>query len=131
MATMLTTKGSLNYLQRLREYETEKPYMVRFPVDRIPGAKQTNLSFETYEDISFSDLRGRENQPSLDVWGFEFAVFESKYSRVDFNDFNVIKEGYFKEVEEFLQKKTSATWVQVYDCDVNLHLNTSLSTCLN
>lgn len=109
--------GSLAYLEYDPIFKHEKPYFIRFPLDDLPEAKQTNLKFDYY-DVSIEDIRGRESQFKLDDVGFELAEFHTVLKYDDFNDFRENSKIYFKEIEEFLKKKLGAQFVEVYDCTI-------------
>lgn len=108
--------GSLCYLKPSTTYQTEKPYFVRFPVDNIPEATQTNLAFDYY-DVKVSDMRGQEFD--LDTHGFQLAPFQSKFSYDDFGNFDEIRDEYFAEVADFLGRELGVSFVNVYDCTVS------------
>lgn len=109
--------GSLCYLKYDDRFKHEKPFFIRFPIDDIPEAKQTNLEFDYY-NVSIEDIRGRESQFKLDEYGFELAKFQTRFNHEDFEDFRENSKTYFKEIEDFLKKKLGVTWVEVYDCTV-------------
>lgn len=101
----------------------EKPYMVRFPVDRIPGAKQSNLSFALHANIPILDLRKHDISMKIDTEGFQLGKFETRFQNWNFNSvetFDIIKGSFFHEVEQFAVKSIGGTWAEVYACDVSM-----------
>jgi hypothetical protein len=107
--------GSLCYLKPSSTYKTEKPYFVRFPIDNIPEATQTNLAFDYYK-VDISDIRGAD--VDLDTHGFQLAPFHSRFSYDDFANFDKIQSEYFGEVAGFLKQQLGVSFVNVYDCTI-------------
>lgn len=63
-----------------------KPYFIRFPLDDLPDAKQTNLKFG-YNNVDIVNIRGKESQLKLDDVGFELTEFYTALEYEDSNDF--------------------------------------------
>ncbi|PVH96920.1 hypothetical protein DM02DRAFT_598370 [Periconia macrospinosa] len=64
-------------------------------------------------NVTVHDVRGREDQFTLDKNGFQFYKHES--SEKDFLDEEKIKEGYYRETEELLKKATGASRIFIFD----------------
>jgi len=96
--------------------------MVRFPVDQISGAKQTNLRFTSHDGIPVHDVRQHDFSMTLDTEGFQLATFRSSFHRDAFStveNFELVKERFFNELEQFVLEKVGGTWAKVYSCDVS------------
>lgn len=106
------------YLEPREIYAKEKPYFIFFPVDHIPGAVQTNLESSEHKDVSVADVREIDFRHTLDTSGFELVKYESAIPYEAFSDFQTINHKYFNEVEQFVRKRTGASWVQTIDCDI-------------
>lgn len=90
-------------------------------MDHIPGAKQTNLSFRSHDNIPVYDVRKHDTSMTLDKEGFQLAHFDSSVHRDNFKTveaFDSIKTSFFEELEQFVVKKLGATWGKVYSCDI-------------
>ncbi|KAI4270162.1 MAG: hypothetical protein L6R38_007213 [Xanthoria sp. 2 TBL-2021] len=96
------------YLEPSELYASEKPYFVSFPVDGIEGATQSNIKQSQHSNINVSDIRGHEEDFTLDNTGFEFSRFDSKFTYADFDNFDSIKDAYFEEVATFLRTRLRA-----------------------
>ncbi|KAI9847158.1 MAG: hypothetical protein M1837_003020 [Sclerophora amabilis] len=59
------------------------------------------------------DMRGREDEFSLDVQGFQSAKLHSKVA--DFQDADEIKSTYYSEIQELVKRVTGASRVLVYN----------------
>jgi len=63
--------------------------------------------------VPINDIRGHENEYSLDKNGFQVVRFSPQEK--EFRDEEKIKSGYYKEVEELLKKITGAYKVVIFD----------------
>jgi len=74
---------------------------------------------ETYDrpsetqTVTVHDVRGKEDQYTLDKHGFQFFTRES--SEKDFLDDERIKDAYYKETEQLLKDVTGASQIYIFD----------------
>jgi hypothetical protein len=112
---MPSVKASLDYLQRLPLYETEKPYWCFLPPrEGFDPDKQRvdNLEFEERSDITIHDIRELENSPDIEDSGYQIFKHQSKFSRFDQAD-DVIQ--YKIETEDFLKEVLGGVYAKCYD----------------
>ena len=107
-------QASLEYLQNLALYDTEKPYWCFLPPhEGFDPDKQRvdNLEFEDHFNITIHDIR--ESEPKrIDECGFQVLHHVSRFSRFD-SPADV--RGYKSETEGLLQKEMNAIFVKCYD----------------
>ena len=65
--------------------------------------------------VPIEDIRGRENEFSLDKSGFQVVHAPSQTTYEDFNDEEKIKTKYYAEIEDILKKVTGAHKVVIFD----------------
>jgi hypothetical protein len=92
----------ISHLRWSDKYNEEKPYQIFVPLKLPEGLSTTNLSFESDEDTTIIDVRGRQNEFSLDVHGFQYIEHNWKFN--NFDDANLIQEKYLDEVIELLME---------------------------
>jgi hypothetical protein len=112
---MPSVKASLDYLQRLPLYETEKPYWCFLPPrEGFDPDKQRvdNLEFEECSDITIHDIRELESRPDIEDCGYQVFKHQSKFSRFDQAD-DVIQ--YKIETEDFLKEVLGGVYAKCYD----------------
>ena len=89
------------FLQPLPQYTKEKPYTMRYvPNKSVPASNV----FREKRTVQVKDVRGRENQFSLDKNGFMVAQLDSKMKYSDFDSQETITSMYFSELRELLGK---------------------------
>ena len=110
--------SKIAYLKRLELYETEKPCNLNFPVDNIPGARQTNVEYEYIDNITIVDIRGIEQHFHLDTHGFQVFHQPFEYSAAIFRDASETCRTYCWDMELYLQKLLVAEKVYIYDSQV-------------
>jgi hypothetical protein len=93
---------TIGYLARDKRWSREKPYTARFDVSQIPGAQQSNHSFET-RNVTIRDARDH-GLFDLDQNGFTFAKCSSILSGTQLEDAENIKNIYFPEVARALRE---------------------------
>jgi len=100
-------------LDRLELYKKEKPYEMRFyPPGDFP---RKNLQISKYHNIQVEDVRGREQELSLEKNGFVVMGLDTGMSAEDFSDRQSIRSRYLPKVAEGLRKCLGASRVQVHD----------------
>ena len=98
-----TVTAEVQYLKRLALYAKEKPFQLFVPV--APDAvdtRSTNLDFEG-RDQTFEDIRGREDEYSLDSHGFQVGMHPTRLDPDMFGDRETVESRYFDEVREILR----------------------------
>lgn len=106
--------SSMEFLTRSPLYDVEKPYyaMPSLEADVDMNFPTTNLEFESHSDILFRDVRGKEDQFSVEKTGFEIIRHEAK---------NLILEtveqldAYKAEVEELLKDRLGGVHAVCYE----------------
>lgn len=105
--------ASIEYLQKLHLYETEKPYYALLaPKDGFdPDAQRLdNLEYETHSDLLIKDMR--DIQPTLASHGFQVLKHKSKAlslsTREEVGD-------YRHETEEMLRNQFDAVFVRTFE----------------
>ena len=112
---MPDTTGSIEYLQNLPLYATEKPYYALFApsADFDPNAKRLdNLEYEFHNDIRITDIRGLPSRPTLANYGFEVLEHESKHVALASREECRL---YQRETEGMLADKLGAVFVKCYE----------------
>lgn len=112
---MPDVQTSIEYLQKLPLYETEKPYYCLLaPHEGFdPDAQRLdNLEFEVHENICVKDMRGKVHEFKLEECGFE--VISHEMNRSEFNTPGDI-EAYRHETQEMLRSFLGAEFVKTYE----------------
>ncbi len=99
-------------------YINEKPFNLNFPVNHVPGARQSNVIYEYVEGISVTDMRGREDDFHLNICGF--LVFKSplNYPMDTFDDLALTCTTYCRDMEIYMKRLLQADKVYIYDSQV-------------
>lgn len=129
--------AKLWYLKPLHLYQTEKPYHINLPANALGSHAQSNEVSEEYAGIQIEDLRGFENDFTLDKNGFQ--IFQdtdcsnssvcSTYgtSAVPTSDFyddpDLVRKYYYPTIERFLKEKLKAQLVKPFTHEVWLPLS--------
>lgn len=108
--------SSLNYLQETDLYEREKPYFSNVPAT---DGRHTNQKAQTYEDVTFKDVRGHERGFSLDTQGFEIVEYDDGVQDEDFDSDHWIEQNYYPVVHRVLQKALGSVSVHIFDHTVD------------
>jgi hypothetical protein len=110
----------VEYLANLEIYRQEKPYYIFYAEDddEPKSIPPTNLQFELHENILVRDVRGREDQCSLDTTGFEIIRHRCK-AKLPIETAEDI-EAYKHEIEELLKAKLNALHVYCYEARVRI-----------
>jgi hypothetical protein len=108
-------RATLEYLQNLPLYQTEKPYWCLLPPREgfDPDKHRVdNLEFEVHHDIPISDIREDKDNYVLDKCGFQVLSHQSKFSAIETaRDVQTYKD----ETEELLKKELGAVFVRCYE----------------
>jgi hypothetical protein len=106
---------SIEYLQNLPLYQTEKPYYCLLaPHEGFdPNAQRLdNLEFEVFPNIRVTDIRDSIDEFSLEKCGFE--VFSHHSDGLEFNTAEDV-HAYKQETEAMLRDKLGAEFVKCYE----------------
>jgi hypothetical protein len=108
-------EATIEYLQNLPLYETEKPYYCLLaPHDGFdPNAQRLdNLEYETHSNIKISDMRPLLSDITIEESGFQVIPHQSGALSLATRD---EIEAYRKETEELLRKQFGAVYVNCYE----------------
>ncbi|CAI6099913.1 unnamed protein product [Clonostachys chloroleuca] len=108
---VLTT--TVSCLDRLDIYKRDKPFELRFPAPE--GFPQKNMVVSEYTDVKVHDVRGQENQLSLEKNGFFVMKLHQTLEPADFDSTETIRSKYLPQVAEMLKSRLGASRVIVHD----------------
>lgn len=100
------------FLKKLSLYETEKPYSLRFTPPE--GFLRANVALEPHT-IPIHDIRPSKDELSLENNGFAVMHLDTRMRYEDFDNEQMIKEVYLREVSETLQEYLGASQVQIFE----------------
>ena len=107
---MVTT--TMNFMERLALYDEEKPFLLTFePPEDFP---RTNVKLGKH-NLTITDIRGLENDFSIEKNGFSVMPIASRLLYDDFNDDESIKKVYLKELANHVKELLGASKVQVFE----------------
>ncbi|CAH0056956.1 unnamed protein product [Clonostachys solani] len=104
---------SVSCLDRLDLYKKEKPFELRFPAPT--GFPQKNMVISEYDGIEVKDVRGSEDQLSIEKNGFLVMKLDHDFDTMDFDNKEIIKSKYLPIVAESLKSRLGASRVLVHD----------------
>ena len=124
--------AKLWYLKPLQIYQTEKPYHINLPANAIGSHAQSNEVSQEYAGIRIQDLRGFEDDFTLDGNGFQvfgntdcdncsaWPVHSGRAAPVSdaYDDPNIVRENYYPAIERFLKDKLGAQSAKAFTHDV-------------
>jgi hypothetical protein len=112
---MPVVESSLEYLQKLKLYEEEKPYWeFKQPRNGLdPNVHRLdNLEFEQRQGISILDIRESKPDAHVEECGFQVLSHESSFTKFekasDFKEYNA-------ETEWLLKRNMNAVYAKTYD----------------
>lgn len=108
LPTPHNVQTTLNYYAPINE---EPPYYYAY-AEAPEGKLKSNIGLDT-KPAEIYDIRGREDEASLDTTGFQFVKHTSEEK--DFLNDEKIQKEYYKEVEELLKKETGGKRVFIFD----------------
>ena len=108
---MAILETSMQFLARDKLYDVEKPY--RFQYQPPEGVPRTNFRMEKHDGINISNIRGREEEFSLEKNGFTVLSLDQEIPYEDFNNEAGIRK-YMNLVADRLKVLLNADKVQVY-----------------
>jgi hypothetical protein len=111
-----SVRADISYFEPLEVHSYEKPYISNVPFTETPGV-WNNLNQVKHPKIVV-DIRGREEELSLDKNGFEYVKHNFNHPPTDHID--GFDHPYVSEVETFLHKRFEADMVFMYDAIVKL-----------
>ena len=107
----------LVFLRRESKHNTEKPYKLQY--DPGEGLPRSNCINEATTDITIQDIRGRENQFTLEREGFAYRRMKSSLAPEEFYHEERVKKVYYQELQQFLMKNLGAKRVEILEHGVN------------
>lgn len=110
--TMERASTTINFIQKDELYLEEKPYLLTYEAPH--GFPRTNIKLDE-RVIAVEDVRGHENEFTINKNGFTIMQVNTKLSYEDFNDDDLVKQVYLKEVAEALKSLLGASRVQVFE----------------
>jgi hypothetical protein len=124
--------AKLWYLKPLAVYETEKPYHINLPANALLEGSQSNEESGEYPGIQVSNLRGQEDQFTLDRNGFqvfgcgasdELETTKRLNNAVSYDEYadpDIVRKKYYPAVNEFLKSVLGAGEALAFTHDVRL-----------
>lgn len=109
---MARARTTINFIQRDELYLEEKPYLLTYEAPQ--GFPRTNIKLDE-RVVAVEDIRGHENEFTINKNGFTIMQVNTKLSYEDFNDDALVKQVYLKEVAEALKSLLGASRVQVFE----------------
>jgi hypothetical protein len=106
-------RSSLAFLSDLKLYLKEKPYFMILSKDRHCDSILTNLVYDVYHEVHFTDIRGYEDCFKLDVHGFELHKHFTSLRDPDFDNPQLVRDVYYAEIENYLKITLGAERVRV------------------
>jgi hypothetical protein len=110
--------ASLKYLRRDPKYEREKPFSCLIDLANVPGAEQTNIVSDIFENITINDGREHAQHFDLDKTGFELIDLGTSHPASNFEDTEWLKKVYYPFVEDMVRRKLGAKEVLVFEHQV-------------
>ncbi|KAF1810426.1 putative CmcJ-like methyltransferase [Eremomyces bilateralis CBS 781.70] len=108
-----TVTAELDFLKKDIKHSTEKPYKLQY--DPGPDLPRWNCENVSQSDIPVHDIRGHENEYTLEKNGFVVLKLESRLVPEDFYDEKKVKEVYYEEVKEVLKRERGAKRVEILE----------------
>ena len=106
-------RTSLIFLKPDEKHQHEKPYRLRYdPGEAIP---RTNCETQEQTNILVHDIRGAEENFTLDTHGFQVLKLESALLPEEFYDRERVKGVYYEELKELLKKTFGAERAEVLE----------------
>lgn len=94
----------LDYLKWNDLYLREQPFQTFLEIpEYAPDQRRHNLEFEKGKEQLIQDIRGREEDFTLDVHGFQYFKHSSSLRAPEIYDHEAIKNIYLPEFAKFLQ----------------------------
>lgn len=107
--------ASIDHLADIPLYEEEKPYVVLVATDRHGYHKTHNLVFETHNGIKITDVRGRDDEFTLDKTGF--VVMPHRINVTDLETEDGLRQ-YQQETATHLKQYFHAEYVHTWEVKV-------------
>ena len=105
-------KTSMHFLRPSILFESEKPYLFRFPVQDL-DIPQTNTIMDKHDLFPICNIRGMENSFSFERNGFTILTLTERLEYNDyFNDAGLAR--YFRALENLLRLHLKAARVEYF-----------------
>ena len=126
-----TVNVTLQYLARDPIYEFEKPFQILVDLSHVEGARPTNHRYEVVKDVSITNVRSLEEQPTLDREGFQLEKLENLPHPHQFDSEAWIRDQYYPYVQQFLTKLLGAKEVRIFEHQVRTYASVGCSNFTN
>lgn len=103
----------MNFLTRDSLYDEQRPYLLIY--EPPAGFPKSNIKLEKHRDMELEDIRGHEDIFSLEAHGFQIMKIKSKLPQEDFDDDDLVKNIYLKEVANHVRDLFGAKNVQIFE----------------
>lgn len=108
----MSVNAILGYLADEELFLDERPYCLKF--EAPAGLRRSNIQVE-HRQQAIEDIRGREEDFTIDKNGFTLVSFDTKMAYDDFNDETKIVSVYLAEAAELLQRLVGAFRIQIFE----------------
>jgi hypothetical protein len=112
--------STLNYLLETDLYDREKPYFSNIPAD---DGTHTNQYTRPYGGVAFHNMRGHEQEFSLDVHGFQIVKSLQNNMVCNFDSDDWIQKEYYSVIKNMLKQTVGASRVEIFDHTVRTWLS--------
>lgn len=109
--------GLVGFIADLPRWEREKSFCINLPLPK--GQPRSNMEHDFHE-VSFCNVRGREESFKLDTHGFCFAKIPPL--EINVKDANLLRSRFVPDTEQWLQAKLNADMVHVFDYTASFQL---------
>src|ERR1700761_5500824 len=103
----------LVFLRKESKHSTEKPYKLQY--DPGEGLPRSNCINEATTNITIRDIRGRENQFTLEREGFSYRHMKSSLAPEEFYHEERVKKVYYPELQHLLMETLGAKRVEILE----------------
>ncbi|KAK5171084.1 uncharacterized protein LTR77_004228 [Saxophila tyrrhenica] len=112
MATTRMVTGAINFITPQPQGCLEKPYQLKY--EAPDGFPPTNIVSDEHMQ-RLADVRGREAQFSVPRNGFTIIKLEDQLSYEEYDNEDLVRKVYFKQVAEAVQELLGASRVQIFE----------------
>ena len=105
-------QASIQFLKNDARHREEKPYAFRYEPE-TKDIPYSNMETEKIEGISITDIRGRDDEFSLESNGFTVLRHQSALEYGEYFDPNRVRV-YFQELEELLKVHFNVSRVEIF-----------------
>lgn len=106
----------IKFLKNVPEYATSKPYYISGNIPQDQEAFRTNLQYEDVTSLPILNLRGLEQNLSIEKHGFEIIKLHHDITGVDVTS---QRDRYMAKMINIVEDRFSAILAICYDCRVS------------